>query len=123
MVSQMIVRIMDKDAEHDPPEEFDAIVVSNCALGLQQIDQFQVACAGFAVDSLCESHRRHEGQSPALLHAIESPSQEGGVGALGYAQCAGVRNVNPGLTRKPIGNELPRAYVTPVLPAGELGKT
>jgi glutamyl/glutaminyl-tRNA synthetase len=60
MISQVVVRVVDKDAERNTPEEFAAIAVSIRALGLQQIDQFQIACSGFSAGPLRQSHRRHK---------------------------------------------------------------
>ena len=48
MIAQVIVSVVDEDAEYNAPEEFGAIAVSIGTLGLQQIDQFQIARAGLA---------------------------------------------------------------------------
>ena len=60
MISKVIVRVVDEDTKRDTPKKFYAIVAGIRTLGLQQVDEFQIACARFAVGPLREGHRGHE---------------------------------------------------------------
>src|SRR5260370_35587075 len=123
MISQVSVRVVDENAEHEAPEEFQAIVVSMRPLGLQQIYQFQIACTSFSIFPLCKRHCRYERQSPILRSAIKSPCEEGSVSAVRHSQRARVRHVDSCPCCKPMRDEFPCADITAVLPTGKLGKT
>src|SRR5260370_40953229 len=122
MISQVSVRVVDENAEHEAPEEFQAIVVSMRPLGLQQIYQFQIACTSFSIFPLCKRHCRYERQSPILRSAIKSPCEEGSVSAVRHSQRARVRHLESCPCWKPMREEFPCAAIPADAPTSKRSK-
>lgn len=121
MVAEMVVGVVDQDAEDDAAEEFAAVGVGVSALGLEEVDKFEIACPGLAIGSLGEGHGGDEGQTPSFRGAVESFGDECGVGAAGHADGAGRGQANAGFAGQAVGDQFPGADVVAVLFAGELG--
>src|ERR1700733_14046879 len=120
MIAQVIVSIVNQNAEDDAAEELSGVFAGIGALRLQQINQFEVTCTGLSVPPLRPRHRRYECQSSIVTSAIKSFRQERRVCALRHTQGSGWWNVDAGSGGQAMGNEFPGADIAPILPARKL---